>query len=142
MSLDGPIINNILMRIVLTREGFFWASKRLLNFHVDRALPPHSDARMLANEMGEYFVHKITAIRSALDADASGATSLATSASTCSEFSEFSPLSEESVRRIAASCAKSCAFCPSVWMNCSLLLGKLSTFLLSLASLQRTGRML
>ncbi|CAH3036895.1 unnamed protein product, partial [Porites evermanni] len=46
----------------------FRASKRLLNFHVDRALPPHSDARMLANEMGEYFVHKITAIRSALDA--------------------------------------------------------------------------
>ena len=33
-------------------------------------------------------------------------------------------------------------FCPSVWMNCSLLLGKLSTCLLSLASLQRTGRML
>ena len=90
----------------------FRASKRLLNFHVDRTLPPHSDARMLANEMGEYFVHKITAIRSALDADASGATSLATSASTCSEFSEFSPLSEESVRRIAASCAKSCAFDP------------------------------
>ena len=41
--------------------------------------------------MGEYFVHKITAIRSELDAGASGATSLATSASTCSEFSEFSP---------------------------------------------------
>ena len=54
----------------------------------------------------------ITAIRSALDADASGATSLATSASTSSEFSEFSPLSEESVLRIAASCAKSCAFDP------------------------------
>ena len=45
----------------------FRASKRLLNFHVDRALPPHTDARMLANEMGEYFVHKITAIRSELD---------------------------------------------------------------------------
>ena len=30
----------------------------------------------------------------------------------CSEFSEFSPLSEESVRRIAASCAKSCALDP------------------------------
>ena len=67
---------------------------------------------MLANEMGEYFVHKITAIRSELDADASGATSLATSASTCSVFSEFSPLSDESVRRIAASCAKSCAIDP------------------------------
>ncbi|XP_078380240.1 uncharacterized protein LOC144663192 [Oculina patagonica] len=90
----------------------FRASKRLLNFHVDKALPPHTDARMLANEMGEYFVHKITAIRSELDADASGATSLATSASPCSEFSEFTPLSEESVRRIAASCAKSCALDP------------------------------
>ncbi|XP_078374323.1 uncharacterized protein LOC144657833 [Oculina patagonica] len=90
----------------------FRASKRLLNFHVDRALPPHTDARMLANEMGEYFVHKITAIRSELDADASGATSLATSASSCNEFSEFTPLSEESVRRIAASCAKSCALDP------------------------------
>ena len=30
----------------------------------------------------------------------------------CSEFSEFSPLSEESVRRIAASCAKSCTLDP------------------------------
>ena len=90
----------------------FRASKHLLNFHVDRALPPHMDARMLANEMGEYFVHKITAIRSELDADTSGATSLATSALTCSEFSEFSPLSEESVRRIAASCAKSYALDP------------------------------
>ena len=56
------------------------ASKRLLTFHVDRALPPHTDARMLANEMGEYFVHKLTAIPTELDADASGATSLATSA--------------------------------------------------------------
>ena len=130
----------------------FWVSKRLFNFHVDRALPPHTDARRLANEMGEYFVHEITAIRSALDADASGATSLATSASTCSEFSEFSPLPEESVRRIAASCAKSCArdplpssiltFCLDELLSVILLLGKLSTRLLSLASLQRTGRML
>ena len=85
----------------------FRASKRLLNLHEDRALAPHTDASMLANEMGEYFVHKITAIRSELDADASDATSRATSTSTYSEFSEFSPLSEESVRRIAASCAKS-----------------------------------
>ena len=65
---------------------------------------------MLANEMGEYFVHKITAIRSELDADASGTTSLATSALTCSEFPKFSPLSEECVRRIAASCAKSMSY--------------------------------
>lgn len=71
------------------QRRLFRASKRLLKFHVDRALPPHTDARMLANEMDEYFVHKITAIRSELDADAGGTTSLATSASTCSEFSEI-----------------------------------------------------
>ena len=59
------------------QRRLFRASKRLLNFHVDRALPPHTDPRMLANEMGEYFVHKITAIRSELDVGASGATSLA-----------------------------------------------------------------
>ncbi|PFX18818.1 hypothetical protein AWC38_SpisGene16788 [Stylophora pistillata] len=64
----------------------FRASKRLSNFHVDRALLPDTDARRLANEMGEYFVHKIAAIRSELDADTSGATSLATSASTCKDW--------------------------------------------------------
>ena len=90
-------------------QGRLFLARKRLNFHIDRALPPQMDARMLANEMSEYFVQKITAIRSELDTDASGATSLATSASTCSEFSEFSPLSEESIRRIVASCAKSCA---------------------------------
>ena len=123
----------------------FRASKRLMNFHVDRALPPHSDARMLANEMGEYFVHKITAIRSALDADASDATSPQRVVSFLNflhclrrMYGELLP----HVQSRAPLIPYHRLFCPSVWMNCSLLLGKLSTCLLSLASLQRTGRML
>lgn len=34
-----------------------------------KALPPHAGARVLANKLGKYFVHKITAIRSEIDAD-------------------------------------------------------------------------
>lgn len=53
----------------------FRVSKPLLNLQADKALPPHTDARVLANELGQYFVHKITAIRAELDADDRTATS-------------------------------------------------------------------
>ena len=102
----------------LDQGRLFRASKRLLNLQVDKALPPHMDARVLANEMGEYFVRKINAIRSELNADdhsaTSGASSLITTApsSNGTEFSEFTLLSEESVRRIAASSIKTCVLDP------------------------------
>ena len=41
----------------------FKASKSLLNLQADKTLPPYDDASILANEMGEYFVQKITTIR-------------------------------------------------------------------------------
>ena len=44
----------------------FRASKHLLNLQADKVLPPHTNALVLANEMGDYFVHEITAIRSKL----------------------------------------------------------------------------
>ena len=47
----------------------FRASKSLLNLQADKSLPPHSDASVLANEMGEFFIHKIVAIRSKLAGD-------------------------------------------------------------------------
>ena len=96
----------------------FRVSKPLLNLQADKALPPHTDARVLANELGQYFVHKITAIRAKLDADdrtaTSGALSLSTSSPSRSyvEFSDFTPFSEASVRRIAASSTKTCPFDP------------------------------
>lgn len=45
-------------------------SKSLLNLLPDKSLPPHTNASVLANEMGEYFIHKIVAIRSQLAGDA------------------------------------------------------------------------
>jgi len=52
---------------MMDQERLFRASKRLLNFQVDKALSPRANAYALANEMGEYFVRKINAIRSELN---------------------------------------------------------------------------
>ena len=46
------------------QSKLFRASKSLLNLQADKSLPPHTDASVLANEMGEYFIHKIVATRS------------------------------------------------------------------------------
>lgn len=43
------------------------ASKSLLNMHLDRSLPPHTDSSSLANDMGEFFITKIANIKSKLD---------------------------------------------------------------------------
>ena len=51
------------------QSKLFRASKSLLNLQADKSLPPHTDASVLANEMGEYFIHKIVAIRSKLAGD-------------------------------------------------------------------------
>jgi len=48
------------------QSKLFRASKRLLNMQPDKTLPPYTDTLTLANEMGEFFVHKITSIRSKL----------------------------------------------------------------------------
>ena len=127
----------------------FRASKRLLNFHVDRALPPHSDARMLANEMGEYFVHisrlfglrwmQMPVAQLRLPHQPQRVVSFLNFLHCLRRvYGELLP----HVQSRAPLIPYHRLFCPSVWMNYSLLLGKLSTCLLSLASLQRTGRML
>ena len=81
----------------------------------DKTLPPYTDALTLANEMGEFFVHKITSIRSKLTTGDQhraecGETSDVVSADTT--FSEFSLLSEEDVRKLALANKKSCALDP------------------------------
>ena len=45
------------------QSKLFRASKSLLNLQADKSLLPHTDASVLANEMGEYFIHKMVAIR-------------------------------------------------------------------------------
>lgn len=45
----------------------FRVSETLLNLKADNMLPSHDNASSLTHEMGEYFVHKISTIRSELD---------------------------------------------------------------------------
>ncbi|XP_068690100.1 uncharacterized protein [Montipora foliosa] len=52
------------------QSKLFRASKSLLNLQEDKSLPPNTNASVLANEMGEYFIHKVVAIRSKLAGDA------------------------------------------------------------------------
>ena len=49
------------------QRRLFMASKSLLNMHLDRSLPPHTDSSSLANGMGEFFITKIANIKSKLD---------------------------------------------------------------------------
>ena len=48
------------------QRRLFVASKSLLNMHLDRSLPPHTDSSSLANDMGEFFITKIANIKSKL----------------------------------------------------------------------------
>ena len=97
------------------QSELFEASKRLLNMQPDKTLPPYTDALTVANEMGEFFVHKITSIRSTLTTGDQhraecGDTSDVGSADIT--FSEFSLLSEQDVRKLALANKKSCALDP------------------------------
>ena len=101
------------------QSKLFRASKSLLNLQADRALPPHNDALSLANEMGEFFIRKITAIRSQLGANGKSVSRDVTCEpatvelrSDGIELSQFQPLSKETVRQMAVANSKSCALDP------------------------------
>ena len=100
------------------QSKLFRASKSLLNLQADKSLPPHTDASVLANEMGEYFIHKIVAIRSQLAGDtvSPAVTEWAPHGSSSSgdlvTVSEFQPLSEEAVRKMAMASMKTCTLDP------------------------------
>ena len=101
------------------QSKLFRESKRLLNIQADKTLPPHTNAVKLANDMGDYFVHKITAIRSKLadstqspSSTAKESDSTTTSEMTDPSFSEFALLTEEDVKNLALACKKSCDLDP------------------------------
>lgn len=112
-------------------------SKSLLNLLVDKSLPPHTNASGLANEMGEYFIHKIVAVRSQLAGDAvphAVSTECAPHGSSGSDdvvtLSEVQSLSEEAVRKMAVASMKTCALDP--FPSSILLLCKVRSYLLCL----------
>ena len=100
------------------QSKLFRASKSLLNLQADKSLPPHADDSVLTNEMGEYFIHKIVAIRSKLAGDtvSPAVTERAPHGSSSSDnvvtLSEFQPLSEEAVRKMAVASMKTCTLDP------------------------------
>ncbi|CAH3023099.1 unnamed protein product [Porites evermanni] len=100
------------------QSKLFRASKSLLNLQEDKSLQPHTDASVLANEMGEYFIHKIVAIRSKLAGKtvSPAVTERAPHGSSSSDdlvtLSEFQPLSEEAVRKMAVASMKTCTLDP------------------------------
>lgn len=93
----------------------FWESKRLLNIQADKTLPSHTDAVKLANDLGDYFVRKITAIRSKLAASAQALPSTdhksdsttTLEMTTDQSFSEVSLLTEEDENIVLLTCKKS-----------------------------------
>ena len=82
-------------------------------------LPSHTDALKLANDMGDYFVHKIIAIRSKLEANSQSLTgdvpltdSTIAMNTADNTFSEFVPFTEDALKKLALACKKSCALDP------------------------------
>ena len=101
------------------RRRLFAASKSLMNMKKDRSLPPHSDVSLLANDMGQFFIAKITNIRSKLDGILPPHPLLSTpepnleSESRDIVFSDFQCLATETVRHmITSGKKKSCILDP------------------------------
>ena len=92
------------------QSKLFRESKRLLNMQADKTIPPHTNAVTLANDIGDYFVYKITAIRSKLAGSIQSPPSAAqesdyttTLEMTDPSFPEFALLTEEDVKNLAPS---------------------------------------
>ena len=125
------------------KSKLFRESKRLLNIQTDK-----TNAVKLANDMGDYFVHKITAVRSKLAAitqSPPGADrefdSVTTLEMTDPSFSEFALLTEDDVRKLALACKKSCELDPLPSSILSLHLDHLLPVITKMINLSlKTGR--
>ena len=85
----------------------------------NKTLPPHTNAVKIANDMGDYFVQKITAIRSKVAASTQSPPSAAQESDYITtlemadlSFSELALLTEGDVKNLALACKKSCDLDP------------------------------
>ena len=86
-----------------------------MNIQADETLPPHTDAVELANDMGGYFVRKVTAARSKLEASIQAPPSAVQKSdstttlemTTDPSFSEFALLAKDDVKSLKLACKKS-----------------------------------
>ena len=108
----------------------FRVSKTLLNLQADNMLPPHDNASSLAHEMGEYFVHKISTIRSKLDSHCPSSFTPPPMPTKCYNgigLSQFDCLSDDYVKELIASSNINC--CPLDPLPSSLLSACVDTLL-------------
>ena len=93
-------------------------------------LPPHDNASSLAHEMGEYFVHKISTIRSKLDSHCPSSFTPPPMPTKCFNgigLSQFDCLSDDYVKELIASSNINC--CPLDPLPSSLLSACVDTLL-------------
>ena len=100
--------------------AFTLLEQTCLTKQANKTLPPHTNAVKIANDMGDYFVQKITAIRSKMAASTQSPPPSAAQESdyiTTLEmadlsFSELALLTEGDVKNLALACKKSCDLDP------------------------------
>ena len=118
MKLDGTYYKEFIDENSSDQSKLFRASKSLLNLQADKSLPPHTDASVLANEMGEFFIHKIVATRSKLAGDTVSPAATERSPNGLSSRGDvatllgYKSLLEEAVRKMALASMKTCTLDP------------------------------
>ena len=91
----------------------FRASKSLLNLQAEKSLPLHSITSVLANERGEYFIHKKVAMRSKLAGDSVSPAVTKRAPFGSSSSGDLDTLSEfQPVRNMAVAFMKTCTLEP------------------------------
>ena len=122
--------SNLVAENCHNQAKLFRVSKTLLNLQADNMLPPHDNASSLAHEMGEYFVHKISTIRSKLDSHCPSSFTPPPMPTKCYNgigLSQFDCLSDDYVKELIASSNINC--CPLDPLPSSLLSACVDTLL-------------
>ena len=92
----------------------FAATKKLFNQTTDTPFPPHDDKLALANDMGSFFIKKISDLRVSLDATENLCSTVNRHSSHCSSsFTAFRRVDMESLRKLVLRApTKSCLLDP------------------------------
>ena len=104
----------LLSLLLLIIRQLFAATKKLLNQTADTPFPPHGDKLALANDMGSFFIKKISDLRVSLDATENLCSTVNRHSSHCSSsFTAFRRVDMDSLRKLVLRApTKSCLLDP------------------------------
>ena len=96
------------------QRKLFAATKKLFNQTADTPFPPHGDKLALANDMGSFFIKKISDLRVSLDATENLCSTVNRHSSHCSSsFTAFRRVDMDSLRKLVLRApTKSCLLDP------------------------------